>query len=55
MEDKGTCIQCKWYMPNPDQDYGECRAESPGIDDDNTALWPLVAEGDWCGDFEEGL
>ncbi len=27
----------------------ECRCESPRMDEDQGALWPIVQDDDWCG------
>lgn len=31
--------------------YGLCRRNPPRVDTDGVAVWPYVAETDWCGEF----
>ena len=56
------CMRCDFYEPQDDL-VGECRRMAPrpvpgsGLDlgdpDAMMALWPVVAQDDWCGAFVE--
>lgn len=61
----GCCNNCRWFMELSDDSYysgesdgiGECRRHAPiAIVTDAKSriiLWPEVAGGDWCGEFEQ--
>lgn len=47
------CGCCRYYEPHPDPSagVGQCRRHSPQLVRE-TSAWPLVAEVQWCGDWE---
>jgi len=57
---RGYCGSCAHFDPlNADEGTGECRALPPKPrthtdDDSNTAEWPIVSEGEWCGAWLPG-
>jgi hypothetical protein len=56
------CLRCDFFEPQDDL-VGECRRRAPrpvaasGLDfndpDAMMALWPVVSQDDWCGEFVE--
>lgn len=53
-----TCGHCRWFDFNEpsDKPFGKCRRRAP---QDNVAgeayigaIWPLVIEDDWCGEWQ---
>lgn len=58
-----TCENCRYFSPESNGG-GECRRHAPAPsavrhqsrrDDDTVSIegwWPIVSEGDWCGEFE---
>jgi len=56
------CMRCDFFEPQDDL-VGECRRMAPrpvaasGLDfndpDAMMALWPVVSQDDWCGEFVE--
>lgn len=61
---KAQCEKCKYWIETGGTDsglVGECRRNSPApILNENPAnsnfryaLWPVTADKQWCGDFEQ--
>ena len=63
-DESKTCQRCRFFREIMIDQDGECRKYAPqplrmrppprrGQIDNNSAEWPTVGVGDWCGDFEE--
>lgn len=52
VEVERICQNCRfWEFMGSDE--GECRRKPPyGRGDEQTALWPVSAVHDWCGEFK---
>ncbi|WP_375455729.1 hypothetical protein [uncultured Methylobacterium sp.] len=49
------CTNCRFYAA-ANSEAGECRRFAPDHGDDTRlAIWPLLAAGDWCGEFDVRL
>jgi hypothetical protein len=64
MDEARTCEKCTYWHETGGTDdgmVGECRRNAPSpelIDSSSTstvryAVWPVTADRDWCGRFEE--
>lgn len=51
MRENSSCMHCKFARLARDGDDLLCVRYSPSIVD-TFAAWPIVAEADWCGEFE---
>lgn len=58
------CDKCEWWVKHPGYDnQGQCHRNSPvafrsipGEDSPfGVAIWPMVNEGSWCGEFKAKL
>ena len=52
-----TCKDCRFHQPDTKTpvDLGECHRHAPvltGTSEHARTAWPIVAETDWCGEFE---
>lgn len=49
-----TCRNCRFWEPADEDEVGECRRRSPRPgDEQRPAWWPITADEDWCGEWEE--
>jgi hypothetical protein len=49
----GKCIECKYCGISP-ANFGDviCRRYAPRpLISDKYIFWPIISEGDWCGEF----
>ena len=50
-----TCKDCRWFS-NDGGPFGECHRYPPNVRNPNSECvlnsFPVVAETDWCGEFE---
>lgn len=52
---KPSCKTCRFYGGDISRNghiRGECRKDTPRLDRDGAAAWPIVRPGDWCGEFQ---
>lgn len=42
-----SCSECRNWIAS----RGECRGRTPSPASDGSAVWPITAADDWCGDF----
>lgn len=53
------CMNCTYFVASPELDIeGECRRYAPRPrvdalerDSQQDAWWPIVMQGEWCGEF----
>lgn len=45
-----ACDTCAFFDRH-DNGIGQCRANSPTIDDQGLGAWPVVSPNDWCGEY----
>ena len=49
---KGFCSRCRFYFGGVElPGGGECRRYPPVFSDQRSAIFPIVNEGCWCGEF----
>jgi len=56
LDDK-TCGACQFWKTYPEaykwnKNLGQCRIQSPKLDQDGGTLWPDTRYDDWCGDWK---
>lgn len=57
LRERAACADCEFGEMTPSSDHLLfCRRRAPvEVDNANRAIFPIVHEDEWCGDFREEL
>ena len=53
MSDKPTCRTCRYFVERAnDTCLPRCHRNAPIRDVRGLAVWPMIMEDDWCGEYQ---
>lgn len=47
-----ACSECRWWVSDGKDDSGECRVDSPVMDEEKGRLFPITKPDDFCAEFQ---
>ena len=57
-DDAPTCGGCAYFVPDPEDELGECHKNPPSLFSDDRGMgycFPSVPANEWCGAFQRKL